>query len=227
MVNQSCPSGSVPYIIRRGDTLSLIAKLYQSTVDDIQGINPNLNPNNLQIGKQICIPLKIQLYPSCSTTNYYIVEKKDSFQSIANYFNVSYQQLYHANYGINPDDLYEDQVLCIPVAPPPVEISIDINQRELSLIQNEVIISTYQIAKENPNFPIPRGTFIILNKQVDPGVEYGARWLGLSRPGFGIHGINTPQFIEKIATDNNIILTNKDISTIFNLVTVGTRVTII
>jgi hypothetical protein len=41
-----------------------------------------------------------------------------------------------------------------------------------------------------PSTPTPRGTFKIINRAVNPGGPFGARWLGLSAPGgdYSIHG---------------------------------------
>jgi len=54
----------------------------------------------------------------------------------------------------------------------------------------------------------------------------GARWIGLSEAGFGIHGTNTPEFIDVVSTGNSIVMSNEDVSELFNLVPVGTIVTI-
>lgn len=223
---QSCPADSVPYIIRAGDTLLKIATIYNSTAEDIIKANQGVNPNNLQVGRQICVPLKRQLYPSCPTTNYYVVRKGDSLQSIANFFNITYQQLYYSNYGIDPNDLYEDQILCIPVAPSPVSIKINASERRLFLYHNGNLFRTYAIASEKPSSPIPRGNFTVLNKQVDTGVEHGARWIGLSEAGFGIKGTNTPQFIQVVSSQKSIVMSDSDVSELFNFVPVGTTVTI-
>jgi len=91
----------------------------------------------------------------------------------------------YSNYGIDPTDLYVDQILCIPVAPPPVTVNVNVAERTLTVYRDGRIYRTYRIALENPASPIPRGTFTVLNKQVDPGVEMGARWIGLSEAGFG------------------------------------------
>jgi lipoprotein-anchoring transpeptidase ErfK/SrfK len=40
--------------------------------------------------------------------------------------------------------------------------------------------------------PTPKGTFRIINKRLNPGGLYGARWMGLNSPGVGIHGTNNP-----------------------------------
>jgi len=225
--DNQCPAGSVPYMIRERDTLGNIAFFYNTTVQDIVQSNPGIDPNILQIGQQICVPMKLQMYPSCPTTNYYVVVDGDTLYSIASSFNITVQQLLYSNYGIEPDDLYKDQVLCIPVAPPLVNIEINVVERKLVVYRNINVFRTYRIALENPTSPVPRGTFKVVNKQVDPGVERGARWLGLSEPGFGIQGTNNPQFIEVISDGRSIVLSNHDISELFNLIPVVTTVRII
>lgn len=52
----TCPAGTFPYIIRSGDTFFVLAQRFNTTVNAIQRANPNVNPNALQIGQQICIP---------------------------------------------------------------------------------------------------------------------------------------------------------------------------
>lgn len=222
-----CPAGFVPYTIRDKDILGNIAFFYNTTVQDILQFNPGISPTNLQVGQHICVPLKLQMYPSCPTTNYYVVVKGDTFISIANSFNITAQQLLYSNYGIDTNDLYLDQVLCIPVAPPLVSVEINIRQRTLVVYRNGNVLKTYRIGLENPNYPIPRGTFKVVNKQVDPGVGLGARWIGLSSPSLGIQGINNPQFIENISKGGSIVLTNRDVSELFNLVPVVTTVVIL
>ncbi|HOM01926.1 MAG TPA: LysM peptidoglycan-binding domain-containing protein [Acetivibrio sp.] len=223
---RQCPAGSVPYTIRAGDTLAAIARTYGTTVQNIINANPGIDPYYLRVGQEICVPLTVQIYPSCPTTNYYVVMPEDTIDSIAAYFNITPQQLLYSNYGIDPNDLYVDQILCIPVAPSPVIVNVNVAQRTLTVYRNGSLYRTYRIALENPASPIPRGTFTVLNKQVDPGIEMGARWIGLSEAGFGIHGTNTPEFIDVVSTGNNIVMSNRDISELFNLVPVGTTVTV-
>lgn len=224
---RQCPAGSVPYIIRAGDTLNRIARDYSTTVQDIMNANPTVNPYSLRVGQQICVPLKLQMYPSCPTTNYYVVREGDTMEAIAGYFNITSQQLLYSNYGIDPNDLYVDQILCIPVAPSPVYADINVREGRLVLYRSGSIFRTYAIALEQPSAPVPRGTFTVVNKQVDPGVERGARWLGLSEPGLGIHGTNTPEFIDVVSSGRSIVMSNKDVSELFNLVPVGTTVRIV
>lgn len=224
---QTCPAGSLPYIIRAGDTLAGIARDYNTRIGDIINANPGIRPQNLQIGQQICVPLQVEIYPSCPTKNYYIVRPGDTLQTIANYFNVTYWQLLYSNYGIDPEGLYVDQVLCIPVAPSPVSVTADVSLRRMVVYRKGSPFRTYSIATEDPAVPIPRGDFTVIFKNVDPGVEVGARWIGLTEADFGIRGINAPQFIQALSSGKSIIMTNEDVSELFNLVPVGTAVRVI
>lgn len=51
------PSSSSTYIIQAGDTFNLIAGKLGTTAAVIEGLNPSVNPNALQIGAQILLPL--------------------------------------------------------------------------------------------------------------------------------------------------------------------------
>ena len=53
---QECPADTIPYIIKAGDTLYKIALEYDTTVDEILNVNPGIDPYNLIIGSQICVP---------------------------------------------------------------------------------------------------------------------------------------------------------------------------
>ena len=46
------------YQIRSGDTFYILSQRYNVTVDAIMRANPGVNPNNLQIGQIICIPIR-------------------------------------------------------------------------------------------------------------------------------------------------------------------------
>lgn len=51
-----CPTGTFSYTIRSGDTFYLLAQRFHTTVEAIQAANPDVDPNNLMIGEQLCIP---------------------------------------------------------------------------------------------------------------------------------------------------------------------------
>ena len=50
------PAGTFEYTVRSGDTFFALARRFNTTVAAIQAANPNVDPDRLQIGQQICIP---------------------------------------------------------------------------------------------------------------------------------------------------------------------------
>lgn len=50
-----CPSG-VFWEVAEGDTLYRIARTRNTTIEKLLELNPNINPHNLQIGQNICLP---------------------------------------------------------------------------------------------------------------------------------------------------------------------------
>jgi len=44
VLSKQCPTGSVPYTIKAGDTLAAIARIYGTTVQDIINANPDIDP---------------------------------------------------------------------------------------------------------------------------------------------------------------------------------------
>ena len=78
-----------------------------------------------------------------------------------------------------------------------------------------------------PLTPTPKGDFTIINKAMNPRGPYGTRWMGLSKPHIGIHGTNNPASIGKAVSHGCIRMMNKDVEELFDLVEIGTRVSIV
>ncbi|AZO94634.1 LysM domain-containing protein [Halocella sp. SP3-1] len=116
---RQCPPNTFSYSIKPGDTFYSIAQRYDTTVPALVSANPGIDFNNLQPGMTICVPRQKQ-YPSCPEGNYYTIKANDTFFSIARNFNISVDDLREANPAVNPDKLITGQVICIPLATPPV-----------------------------------------------------------------------------------------------------------
>ncbi|MEW6173988.1 MAG: LysM peptidoglycan-binding domain-containing protein [Bacillota bacterium] len=113
-----CPEGNY-YRIQPGDTFYSIARRYRISVDDLREANPGIDPNNLQVGQLICIPLAVPPVYCPPGTFTYIVRPGDTYYSIARRFGIGVQDLYNANPGVNPEALLVGQTLCVPAAEPP------------------------------------------------------------------------------------------------------------
>lgn len=70
-IKKTCPTGSMPYTIKSGDTPYNIARTFGISVDVLLAANPGINPNNLQVGQVICVPTAAPPPPisSCPTLN--------------------------------------------------------------------------------------------------------------------------------------------------------------
>jgi lipoprotein-anchoring transpeptidase ErfK/SrfK len=116
-------------------------------------------------------------------------------------------------------------------------IVVSFPDRKLALVEGEHVIKVYDIAVGKPSTPSPAGEFQIVNhianptwygpgKVVGPGAgnPAGTRWMGLSAPGYGIHGTNAPSSIGKAASHGCIRMRNRDVEELFELVGVGVTV---
>jgi len=208
--NWNCPPGSFPYTIRRGDTLYSIARRYETTDRRLQEVNPEVNPLNLIPGSTICIPLPTQEYPNCRTTNYYVAGENDTLYKISEMFNVSESQLLYSNMGIDPQNIYEGMVLCIPLAKP--LLCVTVYETELELV--------YDSGKRE-SFPAKTGVIripsFVVQKQLDNSTD------GKKRLVLNDGGIYIANRLAQI-TPNDIILSDRDMDYVFNRITVGTEV---
>ncbi len=115
-----CPSGSRPYTIRSGDTFFNLARRFNTTIDELIRLNPNVDPNNLQIGQVICIPAATPTPPTgCpSGSRPYTIRSGDTFFNLARRFNTTVDELRRLNPNVDPNNLQIGQVICIPAATP-------------------------------------------------------------------------------------------------------------
>lgn len=110
----ACPEGNY-YTIRPGDTLYQIAQFYRVSLDDLIEANPGIDPRRLSIGQIICIPLAVPPVRCPSGTRSYIIQKGDTFASLANRFQTTVDAIRRANPNVNPYGLLIGQEICIPI----------------------------------------------------------------------------------------------------------------
>ncbi|WP_229264033.1 L,D-transpeptidase family protein [Cohnella cholangitidis] len=89
-------------------------------------------------------------------------------------------------------------------------------------------IKEYTVAVGNPSTPTPVGEYQIVYKGKNWGASFGPRWLGLNVPWgeYGIHGTNKPHSIGQHLSHGCIRMRNRDVMELFDMIPVGTNVTI-
>lgn len=109
---------------------------------------------------------------------------------------------------------------------PNYRIIVDLTQRMLYLLDNDIVIRGFPVGIGTMLTQTPQGEFTIINKQPNPGGPFGAFWMGLSKPHYGIHGTNDPSSIGKEVSHGCIRMYNEDVLALASIVPIGTRVTI-
>ena len=111
-----CPGGQI-YVIQAGDTLYFIARRFNIPVNVLLMANPGIDPYNLMIGQQICIPVP----PTVTCPNgsiRYTIKAGDTLYNIAAAYNTTVEAIMSLNPGLDPYNLMIGQIICVPEAPP-------------------------------------------------------------------------------------------------------------
>ena len=98
-------TNKISYVVKKGDSLWLIANKYDTTVDNIKSTN-NLKGNTLSIGQVLVIP-------SSSEFITYTVKKGDSLWLIANKYNTTVDNIKKLN-NLSSNNLQINQKLILP-----------------------------------------------------------------------------------------------------------------
>ena len=166
-----------------------------------------------------------------SVTMRHIIKRGETLYSISRDYRVSIAQLLAANPSItNMNVIYVGQTINIPGLPEPSTIPYRIvvskANRTLRLFRNNTLIKTYPIAVGKMLNETPVGTFVVVNRQPNPGGPYGAMWLSLSKAGYGIHGTNNPASIGQAVSLGCVRMHNRDVLELARQIPNGTSVTI-
>jgi lipoprotein-anchoring transpeptidase ErfK/SrfK len=119
-------------------------------------------------------------------------------------------------------------------------IVVSLEDRKLALVEDRKVKKVYSVAVGKPSTPSPVGTFTIAHRVINPTYSHdgrvvppgpnnpvGTRWMGLSIPGYGIHGTNVPSSIGKAASHGCIRMAKKDLEELYPMVEVGDTVELI
>ena len=165
------------------------------------------------------------------------VKPGDTLGEIAQGEGTTVEMIRRAN-NVSNDVIRPGQKLKIPQGH--FRIVVDKSQNRMLVTLNNQFFKLYSVStgKENST---PIGSFKIINKVPNP-VWYhegaavpsgsadnvlGTRWMGLDKPSYGIHGTVDPDAIGQQVTAGCVRMSNSDVEELFDIVPVGTEVTIV
>lgn len=113
------------YIVQPGDTLSVIARRFGITLQQLLAVNPQItDPNRIFPGQRINIPV------DTTPPSFYIVQPGDTLYLIARRFGITLDQLLAANPQITDSNrIFPGQRINIPTGPPPSGTTFYVVQR--------------------------------------------------------------------------------------------------
>lgn len=171
-----------------------------------------------------------------SSSKIYEVQAGDSLAKIAKASGTTVDLLKKSN-NLSNDTIRQGMRLKVMTAK--FSVVVDKSQNILLLKENENVIKTYKVSTGSNN-STPAGVFKIENKLMDP-VWYsagaavpagspknilGTRWMGISKPGYGIHGTTDPASLGRQVTAGCVRMLNADVEELYVILPTGTEVTI-
>lgn len=171
------------------------------------------------------------------STLVYEVAPKDSLQRIAKKFGTTVALIKKSN-NLASDTIRPGQHLRIWKGK--FSCIVDKSQNILILKSDDEVVKVYRVATGKNN-STPVGTFTVTSRLENP-VWYkqgavvlsgspdnilGSRWLGFSLAGYGIHGTTEPGSIGQQVTAGCVRMPNSDVEELFDILPLGTEVTII
>ena len=189
-----------------------VAERYHTSPDFLKKLNPGLRFDSLKVGDELRVPnvapFKIEEMPETGNLPE-VPEFKNRHIVITR--------------GETQLDLYEDDKLIagIPIAPgSPAHPTPAGKWRILGIAS----MPTFRWDAGVLNRGVRTGNFYML--PAGPRNPVGVAWIGLNKPGIGIHGTNNPYSIGSFASHGCMRTANWDISRICHMVTTGVTVEI-
>jgi len=191
--------------------LEFVAERFHSAEDYVKKLNPGMDWNNLEPGDELKVP---------NVLPFEIENVKEM--------------------KIGPNKAFEAR-----------KIYVDTKERLLEVFENDKLICVFPITPGSTALPAPIGTWKIVGAATWPWFRYdeamlnygvrsenyynlppgpnnlvGVVWMGLDKPGIGMHGTNNPETIGRAASHGCIRLANWDVIRVKDLVSVGNTVII-
>lgn len=108
------------------------------------------------------------------------------------------------------------------------KILVDVENSQMFVFKNDELIKEYKCSGGKASTPSPIGTWTIISKG-KWGEGFGGNWMGFNVPWgkFGIHGNEDTSSVGWPSSHGCIRMYNKDVAELYNMIPVGTKVTIV
>jgi len=191
--------------------LEFVAERFHSAEDYIKKLNPGVNFDRLKPGDQLKVPNVLPF--EIETIKEADLKEKSQFKSRKIWVDTKERLL----------EVFEnDQLVCVfPVTPGSKSLPAPVGTWHI------VAISTYPWFRYDEgmlNYGVRTDQYF--NLPPGPNNLVGVCWMGLNRPGIGLHGTNNPETIGRAASHGCVRLANWDAIRVKDLVSVGNTVII-
>ncbi len=220
---------SVQALIEQGDDAAAYHKLSEAYFQ-----HPSQRPlfqNQLdEVAQRIYFSPQTQMQPP------YEIQPGDQLRKIASKYQLSWQYLCRLN-QVDARKIRPGKKL--KVFQGPFEARVDLSDFELTILLDGQYVKRYRVGTgkmnttpigeftvreklENPTYYGPDGMVLEPN---DPQNPLGERWIDIGNS-FGIHGTIDPESIGKSESAGCVRMRNEDVAEVYDLLTVGSTVTI-
>ncbi len=175
------PRASETYIVRPGDTLTLIALRYHVSLQALATANNLADWDMIYVGEQLEIPGSTEneeKKPSPPSNAHYVVHPGDTLSTIADRFGVDMEMLAAINGISNPSFIYVGQVLTIPGSVPDAppsgakKIVVDVSSQRMYVYQGDTLLHVWVVSTGRGG-STRYGTFHVQSKVRN---AYGSTW---------------------------------------------------
>ncbi|MFQ5812364.1 MAG: LysM peptidoglycan-binding domain-containing protein [Anaerolineae bacterium] len=108
------PPWPTTYVVQHGDTLSLIARRYNTTVHALAELNSILDPNLIHVDQRLLIPSAADSPPPPLSSQIHIVQAGETLTRIASRYGTTVSAIAAANDLADPSLIFVGQRLVIP-----------------------------------------------------------------------------------------------------------------
>jgi len=234
---------------KKADQLELALARHEIKIGDYEiarrrlgelATNPEVQGNIAQVARREMGDLNLDALLSGSPHDQtYTVQSGDSIWKIANNFDVSQELLMMVNRITDPSRLRVGETLRVPNTD--FALVCDVSKNELILFNHGEFLKSYTVRTGRVEGTTPEGQYKVLNKKTnptwrpgngdvylpgDPNNELGTRWMAFEGDILGIHGTIHPETLGAYASNGCIGMSQRDVEELFDLILVGTPLTI-